>query len=107
MASKLRPGQELDGAFSGLQVRLFRAATHMRVPVTAVKLEFPTQTPEAVLRHLQDAAGMISVAGFGSLLSKNSALYTFSDLVNFRAGKVTLNYSNIGLLNMLSLNGLT
>ena len=37
---------------------------------------------------VQDEEGVISVAGFGSLLSESSARSTFPDLRNFRAGKV-------------------
>jgi hypothetical protein len=37
---------------------------------------------------VQDEKGVISVAGFGSLLSESSARSTFPDLRNFRAGKV-------------------
>lgn len=37
---------------------------------------------------LADADGLMSVAGFGSLLSERSARTTFPDLVNFRLGRV-------------------
>ena len=50
---------------------------------------------------------MISVAGFGSLLSKDSALYTFPDLVNFRAGKVKIGFAISRMSDVLSLKGLT
>lgn len=92
MLSNLRPGQELDGEFSGLQVGLFSAATRRRVPVQLL-YRCSKQSPETIWPKSQDAEGLISIAGFGSLLSKDSALYTFPGLLNFRAGKVTLNIS--------------
>ena len=39
-------------------------------------------------RGLQDVNGFISVAGFGSLLSRKSAVSTFPELQNFRTGIV-------------------
>lgn len=41
-----------------------------------------------MVTDVQDEQGVISVAGFGSLLSECSARSTFPDLHNFRAGKV-------------------
>ena len=41
-----------------------------------------------MVSDVQDEEGVISVAGFGSLLSESSARSTFPDLRNFRAGKV-------------------
>lgn len=38
---------------------------------------------------LADAEGMMSVAGFGSLLSERSAKTTFPNLINFRLGRVS------------------
>ncbi|KAG2427811.1 hypothetical protein HXX76_012135 [Chlamydomonas incerta] len=37
---------------------------------------------------LADSDGLMTIAGFGSLLSERSARYTFPNLVNFRAGQV-------------------
>ncbi|KAG2452732.1 hypothetical protein HYH02_002962 [Chlamydomonas schloesseri] len=37
---------------------------------------------------LADANGLMTIAGFGSLLSERSARYTFPNLVNFRAGQL-------------------
>ncbi len=41
-----------------------------------------------MVTDVQDGEGVISVAGFGSLLSECSARSTFPDLRNFRVGKV-------------------
>lgn len=47
--------------------------------------------------RLQDADGRMSIAGFGSLLSIDSAQYTFPDLKNFRARKVGQNTCHVWL----------
>ncbi len=37
---------------------------------------------------LADADGLMTIAGFGSLLSERSARMTFPNLINYRQGKV-------------------
>ncbi|KAL3144918.1 hypothetical protein ABBQ32_003427 [Trebouxia sp. C0010 RCD-2024] len=54
-------------------------------------MSVPVESGEELDDHftgLADVNGLISVAGFGSLLSRTSAASTFPDLQNFRSGKV-------------------
>lgn len=86
----LQPGQELDDAFTGLAVRvLLNTCAPSIIHTDAPPVRVITCSSHTHNTHMyQDANGLMSVAGFGSLLSETSARTTFPELINFRMGKV-------------------
>lgn len=78
--SALQHGQELDDNFTGIAVRRACVAFWQKPRSTLRKF--------TLLCQKQDANGRMSIAGFGSLLSIDSARSTFPDLRSFRIRKV-------------------
>eukprot|EP00897_Mesotaenium_endlicherianum_P009181 jgi/Mesen1/8291/ME000045S07743 len=76
----------LMGSASGAQNELLTQGRDEEVKTTTDAFELEN---ESAFSEVIKKDGLISIAGFGSLLSEKSARYTFPELVNFRLGRLS------------------
>ncbi|KAI5650862.1 hypothetical protein M9H77_36867 [Catharanthus roseus] len=70
--------------------RAWKTSVSVTMPYDNFSSNFPIDlTDESDFDQIVSSDGLISICGFGSLLSERSARSTFPDLINFRIGKLS------------------
>ncbi|KAG5573992.1 hypothetical protein H5410_063758 [Solanum commersonii] len=96
VASATHPPRSLRFSFSRRRAYLFPrkftmpSAGAADFPVDGDELKFPLElADESDFDRIVSSDGLITICGFGSLLSERSARSTFPDLINFRVAKLS------------------
>ncbi|KAK6772761.1 hypothetical protein RDI58_027999 [Solanum bulbocastanum] len=96
VASATHPLRSLRFSFSRRRYYFFPrkftmpSASAADCPVDGDELKFPLElADESDFDRIVSSDGLITVGGFGSLLSERSARSTFPDLINFRVAKLS------------------